>query len=100
MVHNTANFIKLPFGGHTLMTRNRSVYGRGMGSVLLETGGGGAASSYMDMDDYIHTTGRDPYAAKTQRSPRGKGISSLTDKLRNMAIVPTSSRRKNITMSM
>ena len=98
MVHNITRLVKLPFGGHTLNSRNSTIKGRGMGSVLLSTGGAGAGSSYMDMDDYIHTTGIDPYARKGVT--RGRGVGSLSARLSKMEIVPSSGRRKNITMSM
>jgi len=100
MVHNTSRFIKLPMGGHTLMARNQRVAGQGMGSVLLSTGGPGAGSSYMDMDDYIRTTGIDPYARQTAKGSKGFGMKSVASKLQSLSIVPTAGRRKNITMSM
>jgi hypothetical protein len=54
----------------------------------------------MDMDDYISTTGINPYtrAGVTQ----GKGLSkSMTAKLSNLNIAPpTGSKKKNIVMSM
>jgi len=70
--------------------------GTGNGSVLLRTGGPGAGSSYMDMDDYIRTTGIDPYKRKTV----GSGLKSLGDKLSKLSIAPTSAVRKNIVMNM
>jgi hypothetical protein len=74
--------------------------GEGMGSVLLRTAGPGAASSYMDMDDYISTTGMNPYtrAGVSQGKGLPKGLSS---KLSNLNIAPpTSNPRKNIVMHM
>lgn len=40
------------------ITRQHAKRGRGMGSVLLSTGGPGSGSSYSSIDDYTHTTGR------------------------------------------
>jgi hypothetical protein len=76
------------------------VKGEGMGSVLLRTGGGGGASSYMDMDDYISTTGINPYTRAGVS--QGKGLpKSLSSKLSNLNIAPpTSTPRKNIVMHM
>jgi len=100
MVHNTSRLIKLPMGGHTLMARNQRVAGQGMGSVLLSTGGPGGASSYADLDDYISTTGIDPYNRQTSKGSKGFGMNSVASKLKSLSIIPTAGRRKNITMSM
>lgn len=100
MVYNTSRIIKLPMGGHTMMARNQQVRGKGMGSVLLSTGGAGAASSYMDMDDYISTTGIDPYNRVQSTARKGYGLKSLSSKLQGLEITPKNGRRKNITMSM
>jgi hypothetical protein len=82
--HKNMNFIK----------------GQGMGSVLLRQGGGGSASSYMDMDDYISTTGINPYARSGVA--QGKGLpKSLSSKLSKLSIAPPVDRpRKNIVMHM
>jgi len=69
--------------------------GTGNGSVLLRTAGGGAGSSYSDMDDYIRTTGIDPYKRRT-----GSGLGSLSSKLSKLSIAPQSAVRKNIVMNM
>jgi hypothetical protein len=70
-----------------------------MGSILLNTGGGGGASSYSDMDDYIATTGINPYARKGMETS-GTGMKSLSDKLSKLNIEPKLHvKRKNITMS-
>ena len=97
MVHYSTRFVKLPHSNATLHSHNSSVRGTGMGSVLLRTAGGGAGSSYSDMDDYIRTTGFDPY--KRAKSS-GSGIGSLGDKLRKLSITPASAVRKNIVMNM
>ena len=100
MVYNTSRIIKLPMGGHTMMARNQQVSGKGMGSVLLSTGGAGAGSSYMDMDDYIRTTGIDPYNSQQSKASKGFGLKSVASKLQGLTITPHTGRRKNITMSM
>jgi hypothetical protein len=76
--------------------------GSGMGSVLLRTGGGGSASSYQDIDDYIATTGINPYTRTGVTQSKGSGMpKSLTSKLSKLQIAPPSDgpKRKNITMS-
>ena len=108
MVYNTVRMVKLPHHDASRLSAISAnskhgmhfINGSGMGSVLLRPGGGGAASSYMDIDDYIATTGINPYtrAGVTQ----GKGLSkSLSAKLSNLNIAPpTGSKKKNIVMSM
>ena len=97
MVHYSTRFVKLPHSNATLFSHNSTVRGTGMGSVLLRTAGGGAGSSYSDMDDYIRTTGIDPY--KRNKS-FGTGLRSLGDKLSKLSVVPQSAVRKNIVMNM
>ena len=105
MVYNTVRMVKLPH--HCSITlkaisankkHGMDVHGKGMGSVLLQTGGPGAGSSYMDMDDYIATTGINPYTRSAQGTGVTKKISSKLSKL-NIS-PPTVTRRKNIVMSM
>ena len=94
--HSSSNYRAI-----TASSRNgmKPLHGTGMGSVLLRTGGGGAASSYMDMDDYIATTGINPYA---RVNVQGRGIGSqIASKLSKLNIAPPSQAlRKNIVMSM
>ena len=98
MVYSTTRHIKLPFSNAKMTAHTKGLYGRGMGSVLLRTGGGGNASSYSDMDDYIATTGINPYARKGME---GSGMmKSLSDKLSKLNIEPKLHvKKKNITMS-
>ena len=106
MVYNTTRIVKIPHHNASNLSAISAnskgmnfIKGSGMGSVLLRTGGGGSASSYMDMDDYISTTGINPYARAGVT--QGKGISSkLSDKLSKLQIAPSTSHRKNIVMSM
>ena len=107
MVYNSVRHVMLPH--HKSSNLNalssyhknmRFIKGSGNGSVLLRTGGGGSGSSYMDMDDYISTTGINPYA---RASPAmGKGLpSKLSAKLSKLSIaLPTKQQRKNIVMHM
>lgn len=107
MVYNTVRQVMLPHHKSSNLNslssyhKNMSfIKGSGNGSVLLRKGGGGSASSYMDMDDYISTTGINPYA---RASPvMGKGIPShLSAKLSKLSIAPpTKQQRKNIIMNM
>jgi hypothetical protein len=114
MVYNSISMVKLPHHDSsnmrsisagskhgTYFMKGSGMHGCGTGSVLLRTAGGGAGSSYMDMDDYISTTGINPYtrAGVTQ----GRGLSKeMTSKLSKLQIAPPSSSgtRKNIVMSM
>ena len=93
MVHNIIKFHSLPFRGQTMKHSGRHSSGSGMGSVLLNTGGAGSASSYIDIDDYISQTKRDPF-----KQSQGKGLSSLSSKLRNLQIEPSHPKRSNIRM--
>jgi len=106
MPFNTARHIKLPMRNSTLQSHNSklinsSISGGGMGSVLLSTGGAGSASSYYDIDEYIHTTGINPYARAGVNpvKPSGTGLSKITSKLSKLSVVPDGVKRKNITMS-
>jgi len=105
MVYNTTRLVKLPHHNASTLKaisaagKSMKFSGTGMGSVLLRTGGGGAASSYMDMDDYIATTGINPYARAGVT--QGNGLSSKTaSKLSKLNITPSGPTRKNIVMSM
>jgi len=101
MVYNSVTHTKLPFSNakvRPLLSRILHA-GTGMGSVLLRTGGGGAGSSYSDMDDYIRTTGINPYTRPGVMQPRGKGLQSLSSKLEKLDIIPDKHRKKKITMS-
>lgn len=102
MVYNTAKHVKLPMRNATIQSHSGRVMskGEGMGSVLLRTGGPGAGSSYMDLDDYIATTGINPMARAGVVKPSGTGITKkISEKLSKLSIVPEGAKRKNITMS-
>lgn len=96
MVHYSTRFVKLPHSNATLHSHNSVMRGTGNGPVLLRTGGGGAGSSYRDIDDYMATTGINPYT----RNKSGSGLRSLGDKLSKLSITPHSAVRKNIVMNM
>lgn len=99
MVFNTTKHVKLPFSNAILQPHSKKVIprGEGVGAVLLRTGGPGAGSSYMDIDDYIHTTGINPYTRAGTK--KGTGLKSLSSKLEKLIVVPEGHKRKNITMS-
>jgi len=98
MPHNIVRIAKVPFtNGHVSPTQKRMI-GKGNGSVLLRKGGGGGASSYMDMDDYIRTTGLNPLSHSS-----GSGLKTLSDKLAKLSLEPkplVKGKIKNIVMSM
>jgi len=102
MVYNPTRRVKMPFGGADMSSYSRRVIpatGKGMGSVLLRTGGAGAASSYQDIDDYIRTTGINPYT-RTSGTTSGRGMpSTLSSKLSKLSVVPDGKKKKNIVMS-
>jgi len=98
MPHNIVRIAKVPFtNGHVSPTQKRMI-GKGNGSILLKKGGAGGASSYMDMDDYIRTTGNNPLARST-----GSGLKTLSDKLAKLSLEAkplVKGKIKNIVMSM
>lgn len=94
----STKYVKLPFSHGTLKQGRKHIGGTGMGSVLLRTGGPGAGSSYMDMDDYIKTTGINPYARASAKAS-GEGLKKLTDKLSKLGS-DKGPKRKNIVMSL
>jgi len=63
--------------------------GRGMGSIILNKGGGGAGSSYESIDDYMNITGNNP--------ARGSG---LGEKLHKLIVKPISKKPTNIKFDM
>jgi len=81
--------------------------GGGVGSVLLD-GGIGGQSSYHSIEDYINTTGRDPYNNKMNRTQypmpaqvSGTGLADkIAAKLSKLSLEkPKKTKKKNITMS-
>jgi hypothetical protein len=101
MVYNSASHAKLPFSNTRVRPHVSRINptGSGMGSVLLRTGGGGAGSSYSDMDDYIRTTGINPYTRSGVSQSKGEGLKSLSSKLEKLSVVPDKHRKKKIVMS-
>ena len=105
MVYNTTRMVKLPHHNSSIFkslsagSKKSAIHGTGNGSVLLRQGGGGAGSSYMDIDDYIATTGINPYTRSGVQ--QGKGISSqIASKLSKLNTNTIQPLRKNIVMSM
>ena len=77
-----------------------SMKGKGMGSVVIRMGGPGAGSSYMDLQDYMDTTGNNPdnYVEEfTSRMGGGRISRKLSSKLGNLKL--ETGKRKNIVMS-
>ena len=75
--------------------KNPRRQGRGMGSVLLQTGGPGSGSSYESLEDYKSTTGRGLGLGL------GLGLSTpdrsgLSKKLESLSITPAKQKPKNI----
>lgn len=88
----------VPLMGHYGFSRHTrgSIQGKGIGAVLLD-GGMGGASSYSGLDDYISTTGVNPY--NINGSGLGKSITSKLGKL-NIQKVPEKKKRANINFSL
>lgn len=97
MVHYTTRQVKLPLRQTKLNTLSRNP----VGGFLLD-GGKGGQNSYYGIDDYIETTGRNPYASNNS-SVMGKGLDDkIRNKLQSLNISkPTVAKPKvkNITMS-
>ena len=105
MVYNPTRSARFPFSNATMRSHTKRLDGSGMGSVLLRKGGPGAGSSYTDIDDYVRTTGINPYArAIPTPAVEGSGMKSLASKLSRLQLsAPVEKARgkiKNITMSM
>lgn len=99
MVYNNARCRR--FAG---MSPKPHVQGRGMGAVVIRKGGPGAGSSYLDLQDYIHTTGNNPETYASNFTNKMSGLMSggriskkLSSKLSSLNIEPK--KRKNIVMS-
>jgi hypothetical protein len=102
MVFNTTRHIKLPMRNATIRshTGRMLMKGEGAGGVLLQLGGAGGGSSYADLDDYMATTGINPYARAGVSRPSGSGLGKkISEKLSKLSVIPDGVKRKNITMS-
>jgi hypothetical protein len=97
-----------PFGNskHPSIPGFKNKIGRGMGSVLLQTGGPGGASSYPSLQSYVDTTGRNPSHEAPKFSPlphaSGRGVSiGLKSKIKALIPKPTKERKpSNINFSL
>ena len=94
MVHNIVTKTSLPVRGQVMHKKGKHVQGMGMGSVLLNKGGPGGASSYIDIDDYVNQTGNNPFKTKGQGLKNLGEISKRLQKLTPQADI----RKRNITM--
>ena len=77
--------------------------GKGVGSVLLQRGGPGVASSYPSLSSYVQTTGRNPYKESTEfQKPTSKGFGvGLKSKIKALMPKPTRERKPaNINFSL
>jgi hypothetical protein len=89
--------IFLPHMPNVHMTRgHRQRQGRGMGSVLLNQGGAGSASSYESVDDYMETTGRQLGSGLGLGIKSGVDRSGLNRKLESLSVAPKKTKAKNI----
>ena len=97
MVHYTTRQVKIPLRNSKIQTLTRNI----TGGFLLD-GGKGSQNSYYGIDDYIQTTGRNPYADNNS-VVSGKGLDDkIRNRLQNLNISkPNISKPKvkNITMS-
>lgn len=95
--------LTIPFSNSKISTvpglQSRRV-GRGMGSVLLQPGGPGAASSYPSVESYESTTGRKIEPMMSAYSGKGLGA-GLKAKIRALIPKPTKERKPaNINFSL
>lgn len=85
-------------------SKNGGTVGCGIGGVLLD-GGIGGQSSYMDLDSYMNTTGRNPLTNQINRKQdiqlkSGSGLADkIAEKLSKLKIDKPAKKKKNITMS-
>jgi hypothetical protein len=94
--------IYMPMCGGTIYAGSKKhINGKG-GAVLLNggMGGPGAGSSYYSLDDYINTTGLDPYAKNTKSGRGIKNNSSLNFKLEQLTAKPNKKKEKNINFNL
>lgn len=99
MTHFATRKVKIPHSNARMGTLGRTFNGGGYGTVLLD-GGLGGQSSYHGIDDYIATTGRNPFAEN--KKTKGSGLADrIGSKLKDLNITPPPSKPKikNITMS-
>jgi hypothetical protein len=107
----STHHIFLPASHAKLRALNRHsatarIHGGGTGTVLLD-GGIGGQSSYYSIDDYMKTTGRDPYnnqLSRPQLIPALKSGTGLADKIASKLSKlsldkPKKAKKKNIVMS-
>jgi hypothetical protein len=103
--------IFLPHSSAKLRALNRAsmnsrIQGRGAPTFLLD-GGIGGQSSYTSVEDYMNTTGRDPYTNKLNRPQvipahvSGSGLADkIASKLSKLSLEkPSKPKKKNIVMS-
>ena len=85
---------------HHIRKKNMQVLGTGFGSVLLQPGGSGSGSSYSNVDDYIATTGVNPY--ENTNAISGRGLSKVQKSLASFNIMTPSKKikAKNINFSL
>jgi hypothetical protein len=80
--------VYIPHLGHSGMSRHKKGKMNG-GSVLLQSGGPGAGSSYDSLADYMSTTERNPLMKG--KGALGKRLESLS-----LALKPAKTKVKNI----
>ena len=104
MVFNSCRIAQLPFSNGQMHAHTKVMRGKGIGGVLLRLGGSGAASSYMDIDDYVSQTGINPYSrGKSKGEGLGAGMAKMREKLQKLSIEQPSATKpkmRKIQMSM
>lgn len=100
----TVSKIYMPMSGGTIRSSTRKhISGRGYGTVLLDggLGGYGGGSSYTSVDDYINTTGIDPYVGQPIFMGKGiRNLSSMNSKLENLLVKKNPKKEKNINFNL
>jgi len=106
MRHITKAYFK---GGAIKTFNQKHINGRGIGDVLLDGGHGSMSvgGSYTNLEDYINTTGSDPYKSLGKGIGSGisdnnkKSLASMNSKLENLFVKSQKGKKKekNITFS-
>jgi hypothetical protein len=101
MVRPVLKAVMTTSGGSIKTSTMRHSRGRGFGAVLLDNGGTGSASSYPSIDEYISTTGENPYAGLASSRSLGKGINSMNKKLETLLVKSKKGKKeKNINFNL
>lgn len=98
--------IFMPMSGGTIRTSSRKhISGKGYGSVLLDggLGGYGGGSSFSSVDDYINTTGINPFVEPQSIGKGIRNLSNMNSKLEKLLVksnIRNPKKEKNINFNL